>query len=952
MSKNNPSSVISLPSANLSSPFGHIKPTNLLNDIFSTNYLGGNHTVKCIFHDDKNSSLSVNFDTGDFKCHACHEYGTDMTDIYIKYLGLSFSQARNELKRQGIVLAYRESDMPLKQLASGKAIKEKTLHGKKKNPPPRVNPSPELTAETFPLPSEEEIKRLFPKQFDEGYEFKSLQIYHDLNSNPIYCRPRLELPTGRKYMRPVMFDGKKFRVKEPDFNGLKPLYNLHILNQSPFDQIVYLVEGEKCADLFIERKKLGMTSGGSTSAKSADWSKLADRTIIVIPDNDRAGKEYARYVIEAVTPYAKEVRWLDISQLALAEGQDIADWFERSKDNTVEKLNRMETVNTDIPASLKHHEKSENDKHTHLFGKFYYFNESIYVPVKSADKFDEVCKFIEITAFTRCTGLVEYGAVATFKGESETLITLYFEFKDVHIGTTLIERLSALGLYINPSRSSEFKCYLAKACELQTQCLRRALRPGWFGDGHEHFVLPDQVIGSANDIIFQPMEPSLLSETIKSSGSLKEWKQVIGSKLVGNHYLVSMLGLAMSSLLLRAAAIENRGFNLCGSSGSGKTTAIQVAATLFGDGTQPGQGVNHIYTHQWNSTANSMEMLTSQHNDLPMIVDELGMLDDKDFGKTIYRMCSGSIKGRLDQSAKQKESRTWRNLILMSAEIPIADKVSESGKPPKAGQLVRFIDIAVTREQMVNKRPDSPDDKSFIEALKIACGKYYGTAGPEFIRRFANDDTVNVPALRQEAEEELVKDNPGISPEHQRVFRHFSLVVVALKLAHKYGVLNNDLSESMFVVAKNYVATSGSLNDAHRGADCLRSELRSNMSQFDDLDRDQAAPAGCERRGFIIGKAPPKSLDDDDELTSLAECKAGTVIRGDWIETRWFVMDKPAIEKMLGSYPFQETMEHLKALGLLNINDQRSGGLMGKRRRCGGLPQARYYEISFRVFRN
>ena len=83
MSKNHTSSVISLPSTNPSSLFGHTKPTNLLNDIFSTNYLGGNHTVKCIFHDDKNSSLSVNFDTGDFKCHACYEYGTDMTHIYI-----------------------------------------------------------------------------------------------------------------------------------------------------------------------------------------------------------------------------------------------------------------------------------------------------------------------------------------------------------------------------------------------------------------------------------------------------------------------------------------------------------------------------------------------------------------------------------------------------------------------------------------------------------------------------------------------------------------------------------------------------------------------------------------------------------------------------------------------------------------------------------------------------
>ncbi len=125
MSENYTSSVISLLSAN---PFGHTKPTSLLNDIFNTKYSGGNHTVKCIFHDDKNPSLSVNFDTGAFKCQACSEHGTDMTDIYMKHFVMNFSQARNELKRQDIKLAYRESDMPnmtLNQLASNGATKEK-----------------------------------------------------------------------------------------------------------------------------------------------------------------------------------------------------------------------------------------------------------------------------------------------------------------------------------------------------------------------------------------------------------------------------------------------------------------------------------------------------------------------------------------------------------------------------------------------------------------------------------------------------------------------------------------------------------------------------------------------------------------------------------------------------------------------------------------------------------
>ncbi len=920
----------------------NIRPTDLLNRIFSTKYSGGNHTVKCIFHDDRTPSLSVNFDTGAFECKSCNKHGTDITDIYMTHLSINFNQARSELRHQNIILTPRKGDMPvisLKKPASHGTTK-KEIHGKKNNPPPpRVNPSIEM------------IKKLFPQQISAGYKLESLQSYHELDGSIAFWRPRFIHADGSKKIMPLSYENGEWKIKEPLFDGLKPLYNLHLLNEFPQRQKVYITEGEHCADLFVRRNYLGMTSGGATSAKGADWSTLKDRVVVIIPDNDPQGLKFAEDVAEAVKPYVSGLGVLDISQLGLVSGKDIADWLEKSEDNTIEILDSMieikPVVNTDIQEEINHNEKSANDKYTHYFGQFYRFNESIYVKDKQKNIFTEICDFIEIPAFTRSSESTDYGAVAKFKGKSKTLIELHFEFKHIHAGTDLIERFSEAGLYINPAKPTAFKQYIAAASKRQTKCLRRALKTGWFGEGHTNFVLPTEIIGPADDIIFQPKEQPSLLKAVKQSGSLQDWKDKIGSQLQGNHYMTSFLGLALSSLLLDVAKMENRGFNLGGSSGSGKTTVVQVAATLFGDGTQPGQGVDHIYMQQWNSTANSMELLTSQYNDLPMIIDELGMLDDKDFGKTIYRMCSGSIKNRLTPSAKLKEGRTWRNIILMSAEIPIADKVSEDGKPPKAGQLVRFVDIAVTKEKMVMALHGFTDAKSFIEALKINCGKYYGTAGPEFTRRFAADDAIDIPALRKTAEDELVEANPGISSEHRRVFRHFALAVVALHLAYKYDVLDSDLSESMFVVAKDYIATSGSLNDAHRSADFLKDTLRSNISQFDNLETKYTVPGGRERWGFIIGEAPPLKSNDEYKLQNLEGYKLGTVISDDPIDERYFVMDKLAITKILGSFPFQETMEHLKTLGFLNIAKARPNGLTGKPRRCGGLPPARYYEISF-----
>ncbi len=935
------SSATSYIDVNRPSKSGSIKPTDLLNQIFRTTYSGGNHTVKCIFHDDRNPSLSVNFDTGAFECKSCNVHGTDITDIYMKHSSKNFNQARKELNHQNIILIPRKGDRPitlLDQLASNETT-NKQLHGKKNNKQPlRVDPSPEM------------IAKLFPRQIKEGYRLKAIHAYRNRDGSIIYWRIRFKHADGSKKIMPLSYEDGDWKIKEPTFNGLKPLYNLFLL-ENPLSKLVYFPEGEGCADDFVSKGCTSMTSGGANSVKNVDFSPLKGQQVVITPDNNKVGLRFAEDVAEAIKPYVSGLCILDISTLGLAKDQDISDWFAASEDNTIEVLNDIiemkPVVNPDIQESIDYNEKSESDKKAHLFEQFYCFNDMIYAKGETRSKFTKVCKSIEIIAITRCSESTDYGAIATFYGKSKTPITLEFNFKNIHTGTDLIERFSDAGLYINPTKSAAFKQYIAAACERQTKCLRRSLSIGWFGEGHTNFVLPDKVIGPAADIIFQPKEPSPLSKIIKSSGSLKEWKSRIGSQLKGNHYFAATLGTSLSSPLLDAAKIENRAYNLSGESGSGKTTVIQSCATLFGDGTQPGQGVNDIYTQQWNSTPNSMEMLTSQHNDLPMLIDELGMLGDKDFGKTVYRMCSGNTKNRLTQSSKQQDSKMWRNIILMSSEIPIADKVSENGSPPKAGQLVRFVDIAVTKEKMVTELHGFPNAKSFIEALKINCGKYYGTAGPKFIEYFSTDNAVDIPKLRQAAEDELAKDNPDISSEHRRVFRHFALAVVALRLAYKYGVLDDDLSESVFVVAKDYVATSGELNDAHRAVDFLRDALRSKMSQFDNLESGYTVLGGRERLGFIVGEAPIFESENEYERKSLVGCKSSTVISGVPIDERCFVMDKLAITELLGSFPFQATMEHFKALGFLNIAKTRPNGLTGKPRRCGGLPPARYYEISF-----
>jgi hypothetical protein len=115
-------------------------------------------------------------------------------------------------------------------------------------------------------------------------------IYTDASGNEAGRTLRWNTPAGKE-IRPLsrVSGGWKLEaMAEP-----RPLLNLPALladTNSP----VYVVEGEKCVDVLMHFGFLATTSaGGSQAARLTDWTPLANRRVIVLPDNDEAGVKYA-----------------------------------------------------------------------------------------------------------------------------------------------------------------------------------------------------------------------------------------------------------------------------------------------------------------------------------------------------------------------------------------------------------------------------------------------------------------------------------------------------------------------------------------------------------------------------------------------------------------------------------------------------------------------------------
>ncbi len=143
----------------------------------------------------------------------------------------------------------------------------------------------------------------------------------------IACVYRYDPPGGKEY-RPWDVRARLWRAPDP-----RPLYNQPALARS--EQVV-LVEGEKCADALIRLGIVATTAmnGAKAPIGKTDWSPLAGKSVVIWPDRDAPGWDYAENAARAcvaagcasvailVPPTTKPEKW-DAAD-AVAEGFDCA----------------------------------------------------------------------------------------------------------------------------------------------------------------------------------------------------------------------------------------------------------------------------------------------------------------------------------------------------------------------------------------------------------------------------------------------------------------------------------------------------------------------------------------------------------------------------------------------------------------------------------------------------
>jgi len=180
-------------------------------------------------------------------------------------------------------------------------------------------------------PGEADPDALAHKLAKQCGPFVAKWTYHDADGRAVLAVLRFDGPDGKTF-RPIRATPEGWAVGDPP--GQLPLYHLPELAAAT---CIYITEGEKAAEAVRSLDLVATTSAhGAQSPAKSDWTPLAGKDVVILPDNDKPGEGYLTTVKGLLArleprPTVRVVRLEALwrTTVPIPEGGDSVEWIQR-----------------------------------------------------------------------------------------------------------------------------------------------------------------------------------------------------------------------------------------------------------------------------------------------------------------------------------------------------------------------------------------------------------------------------------------------------------------------------------------------------------------------------------------------------------------------------------------------------------------------------------------------
>ncbi|AIR88128.1 DUF927 domain-containing protein [Pseudomonas cremoricolorata] len=597
----------------------------------------------------------------------------------------------------------------------------------------------------------------------------------------------------------------------------RPLLRLDELVKRPSAPVV-LCEGEKAADGAADLLPEHVATcwpNGTNSWQKTDFTALVGRDVLLWPDNDAPGKT----CMDALADYLRKLGAASVQTIALSafeqmpgmdgkrptfapggdwhEGDDAADaQYNGWTAQHLAELQRTGELFALAPAT-----DLASPKQSKTAGQVKPRAEKTTAPESNGFRVTKdgvfftgedgearaVCSRLEILARTRDEKGHGWGLLVEFDDPDGASKRLNIPARAMagDFGKEVLAPLVDMGLRLTPVRTArnarnDLQSYLQGYDSPKRA--RLVTRLGWHGDA---YLLPEQQIGaSAEHLHFYEAGAQL--PPINHVGTLEQWQQQIGALCVGNNRLAFVVCVAFAGAVLHLLGHESGGFHLYGDSSGGKTTHLQVAASVWG---------GPRLVRSWRSTDNALESIAAAHSDGLLVLDEIGMCDPRIIGETVYMLGNGTGKARAnDRGMSGRQVQEWRLLFLSTGEKTLAQHMAEANKELKAGMEVRLLAVPADASKglgLFEELHGFDDAAALSDALKARVSKCYGSPALAFLSALCDPAKLRAyTAMVRSTLERFTNEAlpASASGQAQRAATRFGLAAAAGELATALGV--------------------------------------------------------------------------------------------------------------------------------------------------------------------
>lgn len=278
--------------------------------------------------------------------------------------------------------------------------------------------------------------------------------------------------------------------------------------------------------------------------------------------------------------------------------------------------------------------------------------------------------------------------------------------------------LSDSGIAVTSESAKALVKYFAKIEQLnpelipETECVTRL---GWINQSDDQLDFAPYI----DSIVFDgEAEYKKHYDSVKAVGDIRKWYELIYHNIRLKSVAARMVfASSLASVLVKPLGCNCFWVHLWGETESAKTVLAMTAASIWGN---PEIG-DYIMT--FNATTVGMEKTAAFYNNLPYILDELQIINDKrDLDNLIYMLTEGSGRSRGNKLGGLDAVPKWKNAVITTGERPIT--TARSG----GGSVNRVIEIEC-------KEKFFDDPRHVANTVKAN----YGFFGKMFVQKLIKD---------------------------------------------------------------------------------------------------------------------------------------------------------------------------------------------------------------------